>query len=268
MEWFTILLSSFITIISPVGLIVDRVVADALRSQVAGVEQLAVRVDNTPSYQPISGKIDRILIASRGIEIIENLRIDSFELETDAIDIDINKLQTLGGIKEIPSSLNKPFQGAFSLVINENDLNEALESNKIRSQLQKLVDSLLPPQAPQFEILKLRLNFIAENRLGLAVELEQEAAEGEKPNKLAITAEVGFEVEKGRKISLIDLNATLNERKLSQRFLTLLTTGISERLDLGTFEDKGLIARILELNINDNTVIIAAFFRINTSDKD
>ncbi|MGB5771982.1 MAG: DUF2993 domain-containing protein, partial [Crocosphaera sp.] len=51
MEWFTILLSSFITIISPVGLIVDRVVADALRSQVAGVEELAVRIDNTPSYQ-------------------------------------------------------------------------------------------------------------------------------------------------------------------------------------------------------------------------
>lgn len=104
--------------------------------------------------------------------------------------------------------------------------------------------------------------------MGLAVELEQEAAEGQPPNQLAITAEVGFEVEKGRKISLIDLNVTLNERKLSQRFLTLLTTGISERLDLSTFEAQGLIARILDLKINDNTVNIAAFFRLNTSDKD
>ncbi|MEM8779719.1 MAG: DUF2993 domain-containing protein [Cyanobacteria bacterium P01_G01_bin.49] len=263
MEWFTILLSSFITAISPVGLIVDTVVADTLRSQVAGVEELAVRVDNTPSYQPLQGKIDRIRIASRGLELIENLRIESFELETDPIDLNLNRLQEPGGLKKIQTSLNKPFQGAFRVVIKESDLNQALESTNIKSQLQTLIDGLLPAQAPQFEILTLRLNFIEKNRLGLEAELEQVAEEGETNNQLAIAAEVGFDVEKGRSIKLIDFSATLNERKLSQRFLDLLTTGINQRLDLATFEERGIVARLLKLNFDEETLDIVAFVRLN-----
>lgn len=263
MEWFTILLSSVITAISPVGLIVDTVVAESLRSQVADVEKLAVRVDNTPSYQPLQGKIDRIRLASRGIEPLENLRIESFELETDPIDLDLKRLQEPGGIKNIQASLNKPFQGAFRLVVKEKDINDALGSSNIKAQLQTLVDTLLPPQAPQFEILSLRLNFIEENRLGLDVKLQQAAEEGETGNRLAITAEVGFQVEKGRSIQLVDLNATLNEQQLSQRFLNLLTTGINERLDLATFEERGIVARILRLNLDEETLDIVAFIRLN-----
>ena len=263
MEWFTILLSSVITAISPGGLIVDTVVADTLRSQVADVEDLAVRVDNTPSYQLLQGKIDRIRIASRGIEPIKNLRIESFELETDPVDLDLNRLQQSGSINKIQASLNKPFQGAFRLVIKESDLNQALASFNIKEQLQTLIDSLLPPQAPQFKILTLRLNFLEENRIGLAVELEQVAEEGEAANQLAIAAEAGFTIEKGRSIKLTDLTATLNDRQLSQRFLGLLTTGINERLDLAIFEERGIIARILRLKLDEETLEIAAFFRLN-----
>ncbi len=263
MEWFTILLSSVITAISPGGLIVDTVVADTLRSQVADVEDLAVRVDNTPSYQLLQGKIDRIRIASRGIEPIKNLRIESFELETDPVDLDLNRLQQSGSINKLLAYLYKPFQGAFRLVIKESDLNQALASFNIKEQLQTLIDSLLPPQAPQFKILTLRLNFLEENRIGLAVELEQVAEEGEAANLLAIAAEAGFTIEKGRSIKLTDLTATLNDRQLSQRFLGLLTTGINERLDLAIFEERGIIARILRLKFDEETLEIAAFFRLN-----
>ncbi|MEA5510281.1 DUF2993 domain-containing protein [Crocosphaera sp. UHCC 0190] len=263
MEWFTILLSSFIAAITPVGFIVDTVVANTLRAQVAGVEELAVRVDNTPSYQPIQGKVDRIRIASRGLEPIENLRIDSFELETDPLDFDLNRIQQPGGIKKLRESLRKPFQGAFRMVIKETDLNQALESPNIKVQIQKLLDQVLPPQAPRFEIVKLRLNFLQENRLGLEVELKQEAEEGQESNQLDITAEVSFQVEGGRSIKLIDLSATLNERKLSQRFLGLLTEGINQQLDLAIFENQGFIARILKLNLNEDTLDIVAFFRLN-----
>ena len=135
MEVFTIFLSSLITIISPLGFVVDSVVAEQLRSQVKSVETLAVRVYNTPSYQPVAGKVDRIRIASRGVEIIDNLRIDTLELETDPLDLNINKIQSLSGIKSIQSSLNQPFQGGIRLVIKEDDLNFALESSGIRNRI-------------------------------------------------------------------------------------------------------------------------------------
>ncbi len=265
MEVFTIFLSSLITLLSPVGLVADQVVAKTLRSQVADVETLAVRIDNTPTYQAVGGKIDRIRIASRGIEIIEDLRIDSFELETDPIDVDLNKIQEARGIKNIQSSLNKPLQGAFRMVIQEDDLNAALEAYNIRSQLQNLIDRVLPDQAPQFEILKLELNFMAENRIALDIEIAQETTEGETPNKLAIQAEVAFEIEQGKKIKLTDITASLNDRELSSRFTNLLKIGISDRLDLDIFASQGFITRILDLKLDEERLEIAAFFRLSPS---
>ncbi len=266
MDVFTLFLSSLITLISPVGVVVDTVVAQQLRSQVAGVEELAVRVDNTPSYQPIAGKIDRIRIASRGIEIIENLRIDTFDVETDPIDVDLNKIQNLKGIKAVQSSLNKPLQGAFRMVIKEDDLNTALEAYSIREELQGLLDTVLPPEAPSFNILKLQINFMAENRLALEIELEQEGEEGEPPTELNIAAEVAFEIEQGKKIKLTDLSAIINDRKLSSRFANILVAGISERLSLDIFSDQGFLVRILQLNLNDETLDVAAFFRLDAGE--
>lgn len=267
MEVFTIFLSSLITLLSPVGFVADKLIADSLRSQVADVETLAVRVDNTPSYQVVGGKIDRIRIASRGIEIIEDLRIDSFELETDSIDVDINQIQQARGIKNIQSSLNKPLQGAFRMVIQEDDLNAALEAYNVRSQLQNLIDTVLPDQVPQFEILKLQLNFMEESRLALEVELEQATAEGQPPNNLKIQAEVAFEIEQGKKIKLTDISASLNDRQLSPRFTNLLKIGISDRLDLDIFASQGFIARILDFKLDENRLEIATFFRLSPSPK-
>ncbi|WP_107669813.1 DUF2993 domain-containing protein [Cyanothece sp. BG0011] len=267
MEVFTIFLSSLITILSPIGFVVDTVVANRLRSQVSSVEELAVRIDNTPSYQAVSGKIDRVRIASRGIEIIDNLRIDTFDLETDPIDININKVQELAGIKSIQSSLNKPFQGAFRLVIEEDDLNSALKAYSIREQLQGLIDTILPPEAPRFKILKLQINFMTENRLALEIELEQEGAEGEDPTKLDISAQVAFAIEQGKKIKLTDLTAIINDRKLSSRFANIILAGISERLTLDIFADQGFFVRILNVNLNDETLDIAAFFRLSPSEE-
>ncbi len=268
MEVFTIFLSSLITIISPLGFVVDSVVAEQLRSQVKSVETLAVRVDNTPSYQPVAGKVDRIRIASRGVEIIDDLRIDTLELETDPLDININKIQSLSGIKSIQSSLNKPFQGAIRLVIKEDDLNLALESSGIREQLQALIDTVLPPEAPSFNILKLQLNFMAENRLALEIELEQNGEEGEPPTQLAIAAEVGFAIEEGKMIKLMDLSAIINDRKLSPRFTNILLAGISDQLSLDIFADQGFLVRVLQANMNEESLNIAAFFRLSPVEDD
>jgi hypothetical protein len=263
MEWFTILLSSLITVISPVGLIIDTVVADTIRSQVAGVEELAVRIDNTPSYQAIQGKVDRISIASRGVEPIPNLRIELFELETDPININLDELQKPGGLTKIRESLREPLQGAFHVIIKEDDINKALQAPNVKSQLQKIIDRLIPPGVSKFEIINLQLEFLEKNRLGITVKLQQLSEEGEKQDELNLNINVGFQVKKGRSIELLELTAILNDRKISQRFIAPLVQGFNEQLDLETFEKQGVIARILQLNISEDTLDLAAFVRLN-----
>ncbi len=67
MEFIAILLSSLISLVSPTGLVIDKVAENTLRKQFASVERLQVRIDNTPSYQILGGRVDRIRIAGRGL---------------------------------------------------------------------------------------------------------------------------------------------------------------------------------------------------------
>ncbi len=263
MEWFTIFLSSLITAVSPIGIIVDNVIENELRSQVVNVEELLVRIDNTPSYKVVNGKFDHISIASRKIEVIRNLKIDSFELETDPIDINIDQIQQIEKIEDLRSLFKKPLQGAFKITVKERDFNQALESQNIKSKLQELINDLLPRQAPRFRIVALRANFIRKNYIGLEVELEEDSNSKKTKNELIITTEVGFEVEKGYLIKLTNLSATLNKRKLSKRFLNFLTIGINEKLNLKTLEKQGLVTRIINLNVRDNMLKVAVFFRFD-----
>lgn len=65
MEFFTILLSGLLGLVSPAGLVIDRTAESFIRSRFE-VEQLQVRVDNAPSHQLLQGKVERVLIAGRG----------------------------------------------------------------------------------------------------------------------------------------------------------------------------------------------------------
>lgn len=138
MEWFVIILSSLLAAVTPAGIIIDTVVENNLRDRVKEVEQLDVRVDNAPSYQLLQGKIDRVRIASRGVRPIQDLRIAVAELETDPIDVDLQRLQTEGA-KALPQALRQPFRGAFRVVVTEDDLDRALQSPRIKSQLEQLI---------------------------------------------------------------------------------------------------------------------------------
>jgi hypothetical protein len=63
MEFFTLLVSGALGLVTPVGLVVDQAAVGAIRSQLAQVEQLQVRVDNAPTHQLLQGKVERVRVA-------------------------------------------------------------------------------------------------------------------------------------------------------------------------------------------------------------
>jgi hypothetical protein len=75
--------------------------------------------------------------------------------------------------------------------------------------------------------------------------------------------ETGIKVNQGKSLELIDPTASLNDRKISSRILKSVIGSVSDRLDLSRFENQGIIARLLKLEINPQEINIAAFIRLN-----
>jgi hypothetical protein len=263
MEWLTITLASVLTLLTPAGAIIDTVLANTLRSQVQKVEQLAVRVDNTPNYQALQGKIDRVRISGQGIYPIANVRIEKIELETDPINLDLRRLQQKNS--SLADALRQPAAGALRLVLKETDINQALQSASVKDQIQTLINNLIPSREElgsiNYKLSQANFNFLNNNRVAISLQLETQR-EGNQPEAVNLDLEVGFKLVQGRKIELIEPVATLNGRRISSRILKGFAEGISTQLDLKNFEKQGIIARLLQLEIDDDKLSIAAFGRI------
>jgi hypothetical protein len=266
METLTIVLASLLAIISPINTIADYIIADNIRSQVKGVEELAVRVDNTPNYQAIEGKVNKIRIASRGIKPIENLRIEALEIETDPLNLNLDKLGQ-GGKDSLRESLRQPLQAGIRVAINANDINQALQSPQIKSQIEKIINSFMPKgnDTPEIslELSNIHLEFLDNNRIKTQIQIQQTRADNPTPESLDLTLEVGINIVAGRSLQLLEPTGTLNGRKLSSRLLKGFIERFSEKLDLQTLEKQGIMVRILQFNLTKSQLNLAAFVRLD-----
>jgi hypothetical protein len=255
MEFLTILLTIIVSLGASGGLILDQILANLIETRTENVEELQVRVENTPSYEIIQGKAEKIRIASRGLEPIKDFRIEVLELETDPLSLNLDTIKT--GNKKFREALKKPLQGGIRLVLTEEDLNQAINSKNIQAKIQKLISD---SDQPDFEIINCRLNLLANNRL--AIETEVKLLRLDREDILNITLNVGLKLVQGHKIEIIEPQGTLNGRKLSSKLLQGFADNINQRLDFHSLEDSGILIRLLQLEITDQTINVAAFLRI------
>jgi len=266
MEWFTAISASLLTLFSSAGIIIDTVIAQQLRAQVKEVEQLNVRLDNTPNYQILQGKVDKIRVASHGVHPLADLRIDTIALETDRLDVDLSRLQGKGN-QRFSQALRRSAQGAIQIVLTEGDLNLALKSPEIRTRLEKYINRLLPNNERSFVLTQANLDFLPHNRIKVQVQLQQ-ITQGLPPETLEMVVESGIKTNNGKNLQIIEPVASLNGRQISKRLLNGFAEGLSEPLDLGTLEKDGILARILQLKIEDQKMTIAAFVRVTPSSRE
>ncbi len=259
MEFLTILLSGLLALVSPAGLVIDKVVANNLRSRLNKVEQLQVRVDNAPSYQIVQGKVERVRIAGRGLWLTPDIRIGALELETDPLNVDIQRLRQ-GGQKSARESLRQPVQAAVRLVLTQDDLNKALQSPAVKARLRVLGSRLLGGSPERYEVLNPRLDFLGDNRIRFQVELLQKEAE---PLKLQVESGLNFAA--GRSLTLVEPVVTVNGQSLSPLLVAGFTEGVSRRFDLRSLEEAGITARVLQLKVDTRELELAAFARVNAS---
>ncbi len=260
MEIITAVLSSLLVLISPVGVVVDQVVEDAIRSRLSGVESLEVRVDNGPSFQLLQGKVDRVRIAGRGIEPTPGLRLEVAELETDPIDLEFNSLRR-GEVV-----LDEALQGALHLVVTEADINTFLQSPQVRARLDDLkIGSLNQAQARERERYKINnpaIEFLGNNRLKITLELEDLV---QADSTLQIEAESGLSISEGDRLMLVEPVLSVNGQPAPDRLVSALLGDVNERLSLQILEDRGLTARVINLTVQPEGLDLALWLRVDPS---
>jgi hypothetical protein len=262
MEFFTILLSSLLGILSPAGLIIDSVAENAIRDQLDDVEQLEVRVDNAPSYQILQGKAQRVRIAGRGLFPVEGLRIDTVEVETDAIAINPDRLQ------EDRAALEQPVQAGIRLVLKQADLNQALQSSEIAEQLRdfsvNLVSRSGAEQLQRYDFINPQVEFLndfsgtASDRIRVQVILREQ----ETQEELQIVAELGLEKISARQLQIVEPILSVNGEPVPPQLIQPLVDGINQQLDLSNLETFGVIARLLQLELTPEALSLAAFVQV------
>jgi hypothetical protein len=240
------------------GVVLDTLAEAALRDQLAGAEALHVRIDNVPNYQLINGRIDHARIAARGVEPLQlpGLRIDSIDLETDAVDVDPARLQR-GELV-----LDEPAQTALRLRLKASDLNAFFQSPLVQGWLDTL-QFTLPGTAGEREqnrygLVNPSLEFLEGDRFRIVVGLQDRVTQEEIP----IVVDLGLAILNGHRVALVDPKITVDGEETPPQLLESLVAGAQEQFTLRRLEELGLTARILNFKVRDNELDIAIFARI------
>jgi LmeA-like phospholipid-binding len=260
MELLTILLSALLGILSPVGVVVDNVAARAIRDQLNSAEDLAVRVDNAPSYQLLQGRVDRIRIAGQGLFPVAGVRIAALEVETDPIAVNSSNLRR-GQLQ-----LEQPLQAGVRLVLNQDDLNQALRSPAVRNLLQNLnLGQLGAGSAAQgYEVVDPQIELTSDRIQLQAVlqEISRDQTTTATGEQLAIVLESGLSVQSGHQIQLVNPTVSINGQAIPGGLIQGLAAGLSRQFDLQNFQANGITARILQLEITPGQLQLAVFVRV------
>ncbi len=103
----------------------------AIATQVDDVENIDVAV-RTDLLKMVQGQVDSVSIAAQGVTMHKDIHVQEMELHTDRIAI--NLISAIFGQIE----LDKPLDTTARVVLTEEDINCALNSEYIRSNFQRL----------------------------------------------------------------------------------------------------------------------------------
>ena len=268
MEFFSILLAGLFGSLSPLGWIVDQRVEAAFRSRVHEVETLAVRVDNTPNYQLFNGNLQRLRLASRGVELTPDLRLKAFAMETDAISVDFETFRegNFSSLSQLQNTLKQPLNAAFQVTLTENDLNRFFATPAVKTRLsaiaQRIAQQLPSTRHQRYELLSSTVEFRDDQRLGINLKLRVSRPQREAFRDFTVYFASELNIQQGKQLLLVDPVVRVDGEPLSGQFVNILRQRIQSRFNLANLDQKQMIARLLQLKIEEDKVKLAAFVQI------
>jgi hypothetical protein len=260
MELFAGLLTTVLGLAGSPGIAIDKIATDFLRGQIVRADVLEVRVDNAPNYQVLLGNVDRVRVAGRGVYILEFLRIDQIDLETDPISIDPNVLQS-GKVV-----LRRPLQAAVRVVMRSEDVNTALRSPNVQTSFKNLsIDITGTNKNPEIlDLIDPEITFLEGDRLRLSASLQSKPTPAKpNPSKLDVSINAELKTIGGTKLQIINPKIELSGTPVPERIAKAFTEGLNKVLDLRQLESKGITARVIRLELTEGKMQVIGFAKMD-----
>lgn len=208
-----------------------------IAAQLDEVDNIDVEV-RTDWLKMVQGQADSVSIAAQGVVMQKDIRVQEMEVHTNRIAIDL--LRTIFGQVE----LETPLDATARVVLTEQDLNRALNSDYIQSQFQSLelnVEGQIITFAPQ----QLQIHLPDDGQIGFSGTIVLH--ETGKSRRMGFTALIRLPVMK-QPLLLEAFQCTQGEGISLQLALTFLNKA-RELMDLTYFEIEGIAFRVKKLDV-------------------
>lgn len=215
-----------------------------IKSQLDEVQEVEVDVD-AQALEIAQGKVDSVSIQSKGMVMEKDLRVEDMNLQ--AGNVSINPLSIALGKVE----LTRPTDASAQVVLLEQDINRAFNSEYIRSKMQEL-DVNLEGRTVKINIQQVDFRLLDSEKVALSATMVlRETGENEL---VAFTAkpEIG---EGGQRVVLTQVEYQ-DGKDLSPELTEAVLECSAELLDLRNFELEGMTLKIQKLDIFEGKLLL------------
>ncbi|MFW6296146.1 MAG: DUF2993 domain-containing protein [Halothece sp.] len=217
-----------------------------LSSQLDEAEELNVDVEANPG-ELVQGKVDSVEIEGEGLVMEKDLRTEELELKTDAIAI--NPLKAAFGEIE----LQQPTKASAYVVLKEQDIERAFNSEYIQNKLQNLKVTV-NDKPITLKINSIKFHLPGNNKVSLMANVL--LVEPEETKEIAFSAICAIAAN-GYSVSLKEIEFAKG-KEASPELTEALLESTKELLDLRNFELEGMSLRLTHLDMQKGKLTLQA----------
>ncbi|KAF3883721.1 MULTISPECIES: LmeA family phospholipid-binding protein [Nostocales] len=217
-----------------------------LSSQLDEVENLDVNIQTDP-FKLIQGEVDSVTIEGEGLVMQKDLRMQEMEMHTGSVAI--NPLSAAFGKIE----LTKPAKGTARVVLTQEDINRAFNSDYVRSQLQ---EQKIHINGQSRTIVTQQVDFRLPGNNKVTLSANVILKETNENHKVAFSA-VPKVSGNGQTVSLENVEYA-ETQEVSPELTKALVNATSKILNLSNFDLEGMTLRIKQLEAEQGKLIIQA----------
>ncbi len=214
-----------------------------IKSQLERLDNIDIDID-ADSSDIVTGKVDGVKIDGQGMEMKDGLRMEEMHLQTGVVDLDVMST-VFGDVK-----LEQPTNATAQVVLTEEDINRAFNSDFIQKKMQGLSVSVegQPAQA-NVQAVKFELTDSGKVELTAWVEVNGER----QKTAFAATPQVSSD---HNRVVLQDVEYA-DGAEFSSDLTQALLQQSSQLLDLRNFELEGMQLRLEALTVKSDRMTLS-----------
>lgn len=217
-----------------------------LDSQLDAVEDMNVDI-RTDLGKLAQGELDSVSVNGRGMVMQKDLRAQEMNVQTG--NVAINPMSAVFGKVE----LKHPIDADTHVVLTEQDINRAFNSEYIHDKLQNL-DVKVKGQPATIDTQQVEFRLPGDDKIGLSANIFlHETGETQQVSFTAVPRKNGDE----QSVSLEDIQYA-DGKEISPELTTALLDKASELLDLRNFELEGISLRLKGLDVQRGSMTLQA----------